>query len=75
MIKLGDKVKDYITGFEGIAIAKVFYLNGCISYQVKSQKLYNGKPLEAEWFDEQNLTTQSKATPGGPQARPPEMHP
>lgn len=75
MIILGSKVKDSITGFEGIAIAKVIYLNGCISYQVKSQKLYSGKTLDAEWFDEQNLMNQSKAIAGGPQDRPPEMHP
>lgn len=75
MIELGQKVKDSITGFEGIAIAKAIYLNGCISWQVKSQKLKDGKTIEAEWFDEQRLTCESKATAGGPQDHPPEMHP
>ena len=34
VIQLGDKVKDKITGFIGIAIAKTEYLNGCIQYMV-----------------------------------------
>lgn len=75
MIELGQKVKDSITGFEGIAVAKAIYLNGCISYQVKSKKLRNGRTIEAEWFDEQRLTCGSKAKAGGPQDRPPELHP
>ena len=74
-IKLGQKVKDSITGFEGIAIAKAIYLNGCVSYQVKSQTLKDGKTIEAEWFDEQRLTIRSKAKAGGPQDHPPELHP
>ena len=75
MIKLGDKVKDNITGFEGIAIARAEYLNGCISLHIQSANLKDGSPLKAEWFDEQRLTTSSKATAGGPQSYPPEMHP
>ena len=75
IFKLGDKVKDSITGFEGIAIGKCEYLNGCISIQVKSQELKDGKTIEAEWFDEQRLTATSKAKAGGPHDRPPEWHP
>ncbi|MBA7626618.1 hypothetical protein ES703_34072 [subsurface metagenome] len=75
-IKLGDKVKDNITGFEGVAVARVVYLNGCISIQVKPAKLKkDGSMIEAEWLDEQRLTFASKAKAGGPQERPPEMHP
>ena len=74
-IKLGTKVKDSITGFEGIAIAKCEYLNGCISIQVKAQTLKDGLPLAAEWVDEQNLTDESTAEAGGPQEHPLEMHP
>jgi len=29
MIKLGDKVKDPVTGIEGIAYARISYLQGC----------------------------------------------
>lgn len=34
MIELGDKVKDLISGYEGIVTAKVEFLNGCIQYMV-----------------------------------------
>ena len=74
MIKLGDKVKDSITGFSGVATGRCEYLNGCISWQVCANKLENGKEV-IEWFDEQRLTSQSKAKAGGPQNRPPQMHP
>lgn len=33
-INLGDKVKCKITGFTGIAVAKVEYINGCTQYAV-----------------------------------------
>ncbi len=33
MINLGDKVKDTITDFEGTAVAKIIYMNGCIRWE------------------------------------------
>lgn len=76
MIKLGDKVKDTITGFEGIAIAKCIYLNGCVSYQVRTKGLKDGRIIEGEWIDEQQLTEKSKAEAGGPGDVPSEFsHP
>jgi len=75
MVKLGDKVRDSITGFEGIVVARAEYLNGCISLQVQSAKLKDDSPIHPEWFDEQRLTNTSKATVGGPQSYPPELHP
>ncbi len=32
--KLGQKVRDKVTGFEGIATSRVEYINGCIQYGV-----------------------------------------
>ena len=76
MIKLGDKVKDNITWFEGVATARAEYLNGCISVLVQPAKLKeDGSPVEDKWFDEQRLTETSQAKAGGPQSSPPEMHP
>ena len=60
MINLGDKVKDSITGFKGIAIARIEYLNGCISYEVRPVK--GGLFLEAEWIDEQVEATNNTAS-------------
>ena len=39
MLKLGQKVKDSISGFEGITIARAEYLNGCKSWQVAPTRL------------------------------------
>lgn len=84
MIKLGNKVKDEITGFEGIVISKVIHINGCVRYEVKSQKLKDGKTIESEWIDEGQLICEKKAkakkaeeeTPGGPGPVPSEFrHP
>ena len=74
-IELGQKVKDEITGFEGVVVATAQYLNGCISCQVQPQSLKDGSTTKAEWFDEQRLTSGSKAKAGGPRSYPPEMHP
>lgn len=67
MIKLGSEVKDSITGFSGIAMARVEYLNGCIQYEVKPKKLdKNRKMLDSEWIDEEQLISKPEAKRGGP---------
>ena len=75
MIKLGDKVKDSITGFTGVATGRTVYYNGCISVLVTSNKLSSDGNEVNEWFDEQRLDNKSEAKAGGPQNRPPTMHP
>jgi len=79
MIKLGDKVKDTITDFEGTVISKVIHLNGCIRYEVKPKKLKDGKTIESEWIDEGQLIVIEEAElqekkeeelPGGPGSVP-----
>jgi hypothetical protein len=55
MIKLGDKVKDKLTGFNGVAVARAEYLYGCIWVCVIPCKLQEGKPVEDIWFDEERL--------------------
>lgn len=34
-VQLGDKVRDIVTGIEGIAINRVTFINGCIYYNVQ----------------------------------------
>lgn len=55
MVKLGDRVKDSITGFMGIAIGKTEGLHGCMRFGVEPEALHEGKPIEAQWFDDQRL--------------------
>lgn len=62
MIELGDKVKDPVTGFIGIAVAKTTWLHGCNRISVQPQDLNkDGAPRDAQVFDEMQLTIIKKA--------------
>lgn len=55
-IKLGDKVRDTITGFKGIAIGCTTWLNGCDRIIVQPQGVNKeGKTFENQSFDEPDL--------------------
>ena len=78
MIKLGEKGKDIVSGFTGIATAKTEWLNKCIRIQLTSQKLKDGKPVE-EWFDEsqvvkigRGINEPEKRYTGGPRYHTPQ---
>ena len=77
MIKLGDEVKDKITGFKGVAVSIADWLNGCRRVGIQPKKLdEKGKPGEIEWFDiEQVEAIKKKAVKkskrsGGPTPNP-----
>lgn len=72
MITLGSKVKDYVTDFKGIAIARVEYLNGCISIEVQA-KMKDDIIPESVWIDEQQLDNKSKVETGGNRSFPPKL--
>ena len=55
IIELGHKVRDKITGFEGIVIAKCEYINGCIQFEVKPIIWENNKVDQSQWIDIQQL--------------------
>ena len=83
MIKLGSKVKDFITGFKGMAIARCVYLNGCIRIEIQPEELdKDGKIIEAVWIDESQLTKimhkveigKKKEEIGGPGSIPSELN-
>ena len=63
MITLGDKVKDTITGFEGIVTARCVFINGCIQYCIKPKVDKDGKMIGAEWIDEDRLKIVKKYKP------------
>jgi hypothetical protein len=58
MLKLGDKVKDRITGFTGIVVARTDWLYGCVRFVVQPQTMHDGKPVEPLSFDEDSLEMQ-----------------
>lgn len=65
-IKLGDEVTDKVTGYTGIAIARTEWVYGCVRFGVQSQHLHEGKPIDAVWFDEAELTANPVESKGGP---------
>ncbi len=81
-INLGDKVKDALTGFTGIAVGYTEWLYGCVRIAIESEKLdKDGKPQDELWFDKQRVVLVktkraskakqvSKAISGGPQSDP-----
>lgn len=54
-IELGQKIRCKVTGFEGIAISRVEYLNGCIQYCIKPKVGKDGKILDGIYIDEEQL--------------------
>lgn len=80
--ELGAQVKDNITAFTGIVVARCEHLNGCIRYGIQARKLKESGGVLEEWFDEQNLSESGKGIkirqkttaaerPGGPRTTPP----
>jgi len=53
--ELGEVLKDRITGFKGVAMARTQYFTECDHYGLCPQKLENGKPSDWEWFDDTRL--------------------
>jgi len=50
-IKLGNLIRDKVTGFEGIATARVEYINGCVQYCIKPKMGKDKKMPEGEYID------------------------
>lgn len=55
MIRLGEEVRCTVTGFKGIAVSRIEYLNGCVQYCVRPKAGDDGKMPEAEYLDQQQL--------------------
>ena len=80
MVKLGNKVRDTLTGFAGVAVARTEWLYGCSRIGIEPTELKDGKPIETQWFDEQRVemvedtrptvSAASSASSGGPQRDP-----
>jgi hypothetical protein len=55
MVKMGDLVKDKVSGFEGIIVSKHDYLNGCTRMSVQPKVDKDGKLPECQTFDKPQL--------------------
>lgn len=62
-IELGSKVRDPITGFTGIAVARVRYLAGCARVAIQPEwKKGEQRTPDMEYFDEPLLEVLSPPT-------------
>jgi hypothetical protein len=58
VIKLGSKVRDVISGYEGIAVARNQHLNGCIGICIEGPLARDDKGVVRRddlWVDEQRV--------------------
>ena len=81
-LKMGQKVKDRITGFTGIITGMCSHITGCDTIGVNPGIDKDGKLQEVNWFDWTRLEILdvsnvmessmaiSAAAPGGPQDHP-----
>ena len=60
MVELGDKVRDTVTGFTGIAVCKSIYLQGCDRVAVQAPVIKNETPQEWVYIDEPILEVLKK---------------
>ena len=54
-IKLGDRARDTISGFEGVVICIANWRNGCQRVSIRPEACHEGKPIEMETFDAEDL--------------------
>lgn len=78
MIELGSRVRDKISGYEGIATARSTFVNGCVSICIEGPLARGSTGVSVRdelWFDEQRIECigsdlfepePSTATAGGP---------
>ena len=61
MVNLGDKVKDTVSGFVGVAVSRHSYLNGCDRVSVQpAANNKTGKLEGSQTFDEPQLKVLKK---------------
>jgi hypothetical protein len=76
-VNLGDKVRDRVTGLEGIVVAKTEWLNGCVRVVVQTRldkdgKVPDGYNVDVEQLEvlEKDVMQRKEAPTGGPMPSP-----
>lgn len=54
-ISLGKKLKDRVSGMEGIATARIEYLNGCVQWAIHPEWTKDFQKNESFWIDEKQI--------------------
>ena len=61
--ELGTKVRDVITGFEGVTTGYIEYITGCNQFLVTPAVDKEKKHVYAKWFDETRLKKVGNSSP------------
>mgnify|MGYP006428728419 CR=1 FL=1 len=61
---LGAKVRDKITGYEGIVVSRSDWLNGCVRHLVQAEYLSSENKTIEIWVDEPQLEFLQNKHPG-----------
>jgi len=67
-IKLGDRVKDTVTGFVGIVTCISDWLNGCRRLTIQPEETRDGRPLDAFTFDAEQIKLVKVGAVPGPES-------
>ncbi len=63
----GDKVRDRLTGLEGVVVGRFEWLYGCVRIQIQPGECKDGKPAEPATYDEGQVdVVQAQAHPYEP---------
>lgn len=70
MFNLGEKLRDTVTGFEGIAVSRTEYLNGCWQYCLVPKAKKNESYPKGVDLDVENLVRVSAGVTVKPKPKP-----
>jgi hypothetical protein len=75
VVERGDRVRDEVTGFEGIVICRSVWLNGCVRFVVQAEHVgKDGVPIPCETIDAQQTKLIKKGVvTAGPDLAEPEL--
>lgn len=54
-IRLGNIVRDIVTGFTGTVVSRIEFINGCIQFGVAPKSSKDGKYPDTQYIDYQRL--------------------
>jgi len=74
MLKLGEKVKDKITGLEGVIVVRSEWLYGCIRLGIQPMELKDAKPADIVEYDEAQLEPVAVSKKPKPRGGPSGVH-
>ena len=66
-VKLGQKVRDTISGVEGVAVARTEWMYGCVRITIQPEGSKDGKPYEYFNADEPQLVAARAPEKANPQ--------